>query len=72
MKETGLPMRIIKEWSSKHGLAARFYCCSGQYFLDYEGCRETTEVVNGVCLYGNLVPVRYRKWIQDWWLVNGG
>lgn len=68
-------MNIYKEWFGKSGLLARFYSCHDgaklRYFVDYNGCRQTSEIVitvingsyNLVFKQGD-VPMKYRKEIK--------
>lgn len=58
-------MKILKEWYGKSGLLARLYICDGRYFLDYDGCRETSEIY----VQGGIIRVQMpdvpKKYINE-------
>lgn len=37
-------MIIVKEWNGRFGVNARFYKIGNRFFLDYRGCKETSEI----------------------------
>lgn len=49
-------MIIIKDWHNRYGLNARFYKIGNQFFIDYMGCRETSEVY--ITIHNGVVHVQ--------------
>lgn len=68
-------MHIIEEWFGKYGLLARFYTCSGKYFIDYNKCMETSEVsynkvTKSIVVVNPDVPQKYVRAAESWFRKN--
>jgi hypothetical protein len=66
-------MTVYKTWKSKGGgIKARFYSSNGGYFLDFNNCIETVQVLvqatpkQFLVTFMYDVPVTYKKFITKW------